>query len=66
MQGILFKLALLLSIKREVVKSQVTTWITTKINFAFLRSTILCLDGSRIATTRNKEHIDIELESTYV
>ena len=60
------RLASLLSIKHGFEKSQVTTWIRTKINLALLRSIISCLRGSRIATTKNKEHNDIELESTSV
>ena len=60
------RLAALLSIKRGVEKSQVTTWIRTKINLSLLRSMILCLRGSRAASPRNKENIDIELESTYI
>ena len=57
------RLASLLSIKGGIEKSQVTTCIRAKINFAVLWSIVLCLCGFRIATTRNKEHIDIELES---
>ena len=65
------RLASLQSIKRGVEKSQVTTWIRSKINFALLRSMILCLIGSCIysiisSATKNKEHIDIELESIYI
>ena len=43
-----------------------TTWIRTKINFALIQRLILCLHGSHIATTRNKEHIDIKLKNTYI
>ena len=60
------RLAMLLSSKRGVEKSQVTTWIRTKINFALLRSMILCLHGSRTTSSGIKESIDIELERTYI
>ena len=60
------RLAMLLSSKRGVEKSQVTTWIRTKINFALLRSMTLCLCGSRSTSSGIKESIDIELESTYI
>ena len=60
------RLAMLLSSKRGVEKSQVTTWIRTKINFALLRSMILCLRGSRTTNSVIKESIDIELERTYI
>ena len=56
----------MLSGKRGVEKSQVTTWIRTKINFALLRSMILCLRGSRTTSSGIKESIDIELERTYI
>ena len=35
-------------------------------NFVLVQRLTLCLHGSRIATTRNKEHIDIKLESTSI
>ena len=67
MAGVFYsKLASLLLTKCGVEKSLVTTWIRTEFNFALLRSMILCLSGTPIATTRNKEHTDIELESTCI
>ena len=60
------RLAMLLSSKRGVEKFQVTTWIRTKINFALLRSMILCLRGSRTTSSGIKESIDIELEHPYI
>ena len=59
------RLASLLSIKHRLKKSQVTTWMRTKINLALLRSIISCLRGSRRATTRNNDN-NIELESTSI
>ena len=41
------RLATLLSLKNGIEKSKVTSWIRSKVNFALLRSTLLCLRGSR-------------------
>ena len=43
-------------------KSQVTTWMRTKINYALLQSVTFYLRRFDIVTRRNKEHADIELE----
>ena len=61
-----YKILSLLSIRRLVEKSQVSTWIRSKVNLALPQSIMLCFGGLYIATTRNKEHIDIELGSTYM
>lgn len=66
MQGFFSSLAALPWIKRGIEKGQVTAWVRTKTNFALLRSMVLCLLVSRIVTTKHKEHIEIEFESSYI
>ena len=53
-------LATLLSLKNGIEKSKVTSWIRSKVNFALLRSMLLCLRGSRLKLVNEK--LDIELE----
>ena len=54
------RLATLLSLKNGTEKSKVTSWIRSKVNFALLRSMLLCLRGSRLKLVNEK--LDIELE----
>ena len=56
--------ATLLSLKNGIEKSKVTSWKQSKINFALLRSKVLCLRGSRLKSA--KEKLDIELEHTSI
>ena len=53
-------LATLLSLKNGTEKSKVTSWIRSKVNFALLRTKLLCLRGSRQKLLNEK--LDIELE----
>ena len=39
------RIATLLSLKNGIKKSKVTFWIQSKVNFALLRSMLLCLKG---------------------
>ena len=41
------KFSELLAIKRDLLKSSVTSWVRTKISFALIRSMLICLRGSR-------------------
>ena len=41
------RLGLLLSLKNEIEKSKVTSWVQFKVKFALLRSMLLCLRGSQ-------------------
>ena len=41
------RLAELISIKRNINKSMVVSWMRTKLNFSMLRSMLLCLRGPR-------------------
>ena len=52
----------LFSLKNWIEKSKVTSWIQSKVNFALLRSMLLCLRGSRQNLVNEK--LDIELEHT--
>ena len=58
------RLATLLSLKNGIEKSKVTSWIRSKVNFALLRSMLLCLRGSRLKLVNEK--LDIELEHTSI
>ena len=55
-------LATLLSLKNGIEKSKVTSWIRSKVNFALLRSILLCLRFSQLKLVNEK--LDIELEHT--
>ena len=65
-EGIVFYLrrATLLSLKNGIEKSKVTSWKQSKINFALLRSELLCLRGSPLKSANEK--LDIELEQTSI
>ena len=54
------RLATLLSLKNGIEKSKVTSWIRSKVNFALLRSMLLCLRGSRQNVVNEKLAIEIE------
>ena len=56
------RLATLLSLKNGIEKSKVTSWIRSKVNFALLRSILLCLRFSQLKLVNEK--LDIELEHT--
>ena len=58
------KLAMLLSLKNGIEKSKVTSWIRSKVNFALLRSMLLCLRGSWQKLLNEK--LDIEIEHTSI
>ena len=58
------RLATLLSLKNGIEKSKVTSWIRSKVNFALLRSMLLCLRGSRQKLVNEK--LEIELEHTSI
>ena len=49
-------LATLLSLKNGVKKSKVTSWIGSMVNFALLRSMLLCLKGSRQVSEWKTRH----------
>ena len=53
--------------KRKEPTSVITNWIRTKLNFALLKSNLLCLRGSRTPwnATRNITNIneDVSIES---
>ena len=55
--------ATLLSLKKVIEKSKVTSWIPSKVNFALLRS-MLCLRGSRQKLVDKK--LDIDLKHTSI
>ena len=55
------RLASLISLKRGIDNSKVTSWIRTKVNFALIRSMLLCLRGSR--SNLCNEKLDIEIET---
>ena len=54
------RLATLLSLKNRIEKSKVTSWIRFRINFALLRSMLLCLRCSQLKIVNEK--LDIELK----
>ena len=56
------RLADLLGLKRHLSKSLVSSWLKTKINFALLRSMILCVRGSRTV----KKMIDLALNEVEI
>ena len=56
--------ATLLSLKKVIEKSKVTSSIRSKVNFALLRSMLLCLRGSRQKLVDKK--LDIDLEHTSI
>ena len=58
------RLATLMSLKNGIEKSKVTSWVRSKVNFALLRSMLLCLRGSRQKLVNEK--LDIELEHTSI
>ena len=51
-------------VENGIEKSEVTSWIQSKVNFALLRSMLLCLRGSRLKLVNEK--LDIELEHTSI
>ena len=57
-------LATLLSLKSGIEKSKVTSWKRYKVNFALLRSLLLCQRGSRQKLVNEK--LEIELEHTSI
>ena len=58
------RLATLLSLKNGIEKSKVLSWVRSKVNFALLRTMLLCLRGSRQKLVNKK--LDIELEHTSI
>ena len=54
------RLATLLSLKNGIEKSKVTSWIRAKVNFALLRSMLLCLRGSGQKLVKEKLYIELE------
>ena len=56
--------ATLLSLKKVIEKSKVMSWIQSKVNFALLRSMLLCFRGSRQKLVDKK--LDIDLEHTSI
>ena len=50
------RLADLIAEKRDIAKSVAVNWIRTKISFALINSTLLCLRGSRVT---NKNIVDV-------
>ena len=58
------QLATLLSSKNGTEKSEVTSWIRSKVNFALLSSMLLCLRGSRLNLANEKLDIELEHAST--
>ena len=54
----------LTTLKNGIEKSKVTSWIRSKVNFALLRSMLLCLRGSRQKLVNEK--LDIEPEHTSI
>ena len=58
------RLATLLSLKNGIEKSKVLSWVRSKVNFALLRTMLLCLKGSRQKLVNKK--LDIELEHTSI
>ena len=58
------RLATILSLKNEIEKFKLTSWIRPKINFSLLRSALLCFRGSRQKLVNAK--LDIELEFTSI
>ena len=59
------RLAVLLSEKRNENLSIVSAWVKTKINFSLIRSTLLCLRGSRTIRKAEMNNIN-ELDFTLV
>ena len=57
-------LARLLLLKNGIEKFKVTSWIQSKVNFALLRSMLLCLRRSRLKLVDKK--LDTELEHTSI
>ena len=56
------RLAELISIKRKLTnKSMVSSWLRTTVNFALLRSMLLCLRGSRSIRKRSFVLENIEI-----
>ena len=57
-------LAELLAVKKQENYASTITWIRTRVSFAVLRSTLVCLRGSRSKrrTTPNIKETDLELE----
>ena len=55
------RLAELISIKRNINKSMVVSWMRTKLNFSLLRSMLLCLRGSRSQKLEEVNLQDIEI-----
>ena len=58
------RLVTLLLLKSGIEKSKVTSWIRSKVNFALLRSMLLCLRGSRQKLVIERR--DIVLEHTSI
>ena len=56
--------ATLLSLKKVIEKSKVMSWIQSKVNFALLKSMLLCFRGSRQKLVDKK--LDIDLEHTSI
>ena len=58
------RLVTLLSLINGIEKSRVTSWIQSRVNFALLRSMLLCLRGLRQMLVSEK--LDIELKHTSI
>ena len=56
------KLSELLAIKRDLPKSTVTSWVRTKISFAFIRSMLICLRGLRSIKSSTMAINDIDVQ----
>ena len=56
------RLAAMISEKRGEELSLVSTWIKTKINYSLIRSTLMCLRGTRtLQTFKSLKDTDIEI-----
>ena len=60
-------LAELLAVKKHESYASTIAWIRTRVSFAFLRSALVCLRGSRPwrRTTPNIQETDLELEVSF-
>jgi len=56
------RLAELLSAKKQERYATTISWVRAKVSMAILRSTLLCLRGSRSSRRRNLDINDLEIE----
>ena len=59
------RLAELIAEKRNVSKSIVISWIRTKLRFALLHASLICLQGSR-SVTRQVEEFEDDITFAYL